>query len=176
MIVITVFGMSPPFQWYLSPHLLTSDLAAVSRFHLTLARLFLQCIVNTVVTPHSHVLNLTSVRTSAPRVCINFTPTEGALEQTPVGLLCASTAEMNFWLRRRINYHDNDDVHRRLQDLSLSVVPAPFPPDAVRGAPLSVVAVVRSNAADPFLCSPQAARIPAVSRTTQPPPPTPGNT
>ena len=125
MIVINVFVMSPIFQWYLFLHLLMSDLAvANSIFFLALACLFLQCCVNKMVTPHSHVLNLKSVRASALHLCINSFPTNGALEEysrRPT-LHQYSTKEL---LDLKLDYPCSDVVHRHLQDLSLSVVPVP---------------------------------------------------
>lgn len=93
-------------------------------FFLALACLFLQCCVNKMVTPHSHVLNLTSVRASALHLCINSFPTDGALEEysrRPT-LHQYSTKEL---LDLKLDYPCSDVVHRHLQDLSLSVVPVP---------------------------------------------------
>ena len=87
--------------------------------------LFLQCSVNTVVTPHSHILNLTSVSASN-RACIATLLRLTAHSSTAsVGLPCASTAEMNF-LNLKADYPCSDDVHCRLQALGLSVVPDPL--------------------------------------------------
>ena len=130
MCVINVFSSCPCHSsaqlifFSLFFHLLTSDSAAVNTFLFVLACLFLQCSVNTVVTPHSHVLNLTSVLASAPHVCLDSNRTDGALEQ------CSSRPPPRQYSRNEVldlqaGYPCSDDIHRQLQDPSLSVVPAP---------------------------------------------------